>query len=431
MLVFLACEAGTPLVRPRREAAVDAIAGEGDPGDAPPDAPAVELFDPDVIPTLRLALPDGWEDTLVGMIPEDDCAPRDFLAGDLVFEDPATGVVEAWSDVGVRYRGHSSLWLPNYSDGNRWGFKLSFDAFVPGREFHGGLETLNLLGTEGDYTLAREVLALERLRGAGVPAPRAGWARVYVDEEYLGLFPLTEEADDGDYLARTFGAEGGSLYEVSGYCGNADLAWYGDDPETYDGFEPKAGTLEEDKRLDLIPLLACGSTPDDAAFEACLPARADVPGWLRLVAVEALLGNFDGLGAAGHNYLLWFPPDGSPAVVWPYDLDLAWFDNPLYIASESIFDFAPTWVPAAPALTRRMRRTWADDYCAAVLDAAWDPDDLDGRIEDVRAQLAPEIEADPFIEPAWWDDALDDLAHAAEERHELVVRQAEDCSPPG
>jgi spore coat protein CotH len=423
--LFLACFGGGA-GGDAKEIDPAAIPGQTGAGDV--------LFATDALPVFRLTIDEpDWEDALEDLIVEDGCEPRPWLAADLAFENPVTGETERWADVGVRYRGHSSLWWPNGEGGNRWGLKLSFDAFVPGREFHDGLEVVNLLGTEGDPSGLREVLGLELLRDAGVPAPRASWAHLWVNDVYLGVFPDSEEADDGAYVARTFGVDGGSLYEVSGYCGYGELAYRGDDdPASYDGFEPKGDTTEDDKRADLVPFLRCASEADADAFAACLPTWVDVPGWLRLMAVDALAANYDGLAAAGHNYLLWFPPDGSPAIVWPYDLDLSFYGDRAFIASDDIFGFHPTWVPAAPALARRIRNVWAEEYCAEVLAASppLDPSRLGPRIEAMRTRLAPLVEGDPFLDASDWGEAVDDVARVAEDRFGDAVAQAEACHPP-
>ena len=424
MVVFLllACVAAPPSASATPEELGAAPGGDVD-----------VLFSTDTLPTFRLVIDDpDWAETLTSLIPDDACAPRPYLAADLSFENPVSGEEERWANVGVRYRGHSSLWIPNYAAGSRWGLKLSFDTFVEGRAFHEGLDIVNLLGTEGDESLLREALGLALLREADVPAPRASWARLYVNGEYLGVFPNSEEADDGAFVERRFGMHDGSLYEVSGYCGNADLAWSDDDPETYDGYHPKSNTTEEHKRRDLIPFLACASEGDEDAFAACLPTWVDVPGWLRLMAVDALLANYDGLAAAGHNYLLWFPPDGSPGVVWPYDLDLAFYADAGHIASESIYDFHPTWVLAAPSLTRRVRSVWSEAFCEAVLqeEEAVAPEALIPRVEALRERLAPEIEADPFLDAARWGEAVDALLAVARARHRDVVEEAAACRRP-
>lgn len=430
LLLVAACVDGAPFAGAHETdpGEPDGVDGpqEGEPSDIP-------LFDLDALPIFRLSFPDAdWAARLEGLLPDGECAERPYLAGDLVFEDPNSGTVETWPDVGVRYRGHSALWVPNYSADNRWGFKLSFDTLSPGREFHENLETVNLMGTEGDYSLVREVLGLALLREAGLPAGRASWAHLYVNDEYLGVFPNSEEPDDGNFVENHFGLEAGSLYEVSGYCGNADLAYYGDDVAIYDGFAPKAWTTDADKSADLVPFLACASAASDEELAACLPAHVDVAAWLRTMAVEALSANYDGLAAAGHNYMLWFPPDGAPAVVWTYDLDLTWYGDADFIASSSLFDFRPMWVPAAPELTRRMRRVWARDFCDAVLDAAarHDPAVLTPRIEALRARLAPAIEGDPYLEMDKWDYAVDRLEDVASARYAAVIEEAERCTPP-
>lgn len=71
-------------------------------------------------------------------------------------------------------------------------------------------QTLFLSSALRDPSLVREVTALELLRQY-IPAPRANFARVYVNDEYYGLFVNREPIADA-FLNRAFGSAGGKLY---------------------------------------------------------------------------------------------------------------------------------------------------------------------------------------------------------------------------
>ena len=228
------------------------------------------LWDPDHPPVFRLTFAsDDWEAQLQAAIDGLDdiqCDDRIYLQADLVFDNPETGESETWDQVGVRYRGHSAL--TTGTDENSWiGIKISFEEFVPGRDFY-GVEKINLMGSEGDSSLLREHFALELLRDAGVPAPRSTWALLYVNGVYQGIFPHTEEPDDQVYLDNRFDDPSGNLYKVSGYCGpTANFEYWGEDTHAYvETYVPDAGTDEEDLADDLIPLLRCTTEATDDAF---------------------------------------------------------------------------------------------------------------------------------------------------------------------
>jgi len=390
------------------------------------------LWDPGAVPIYRLTFDaPGWESSLDEAFDPFECGERPYTRASLVFENPATGQRETWPDVGVRYRGHN---VYEESEMERRGFKLSFDAFVPGRTFH-GVAKLNLLGTEGDYTLLRERVALGLMDAAGVVAPRVGHARLYIDGAYVGLFPNSEEADDRAFLDAHFSAaeaDEGSLYKVKGYCGDrASLQWVSDDPAAYvTTYEPKAGTDTADVAADLIPFLACASSETDEALAACLPDHIDVDAWLREVAVDMALPDVDGMASAGQNFLLYRPPDGRFVVI-PWDKDLSLTLTNHDPEDGSIFLLHPSWLESSqPVLVNRMRRIYQDEFCAAVLDVAalQDPAVLSPRIDDLEELLLPYVKKDPFLDWTTWQWVIDDLHETLQIRHDEIVMEATACS---
>lgn len=415
--------------------------GEDDPdpaeiGDAPEDTASKDpaaLWETDTLPVFALTFEeDDWEDALASLVRTGNCDERSYLTADLVFTNPLSGREERWNDVGVRYRGHSALLEPNHSNDNRWGFKLDFEANAEDRRFHGS-ERINLLGTEGDYSLLRERVALERMREAGLPAPRANHALLTVNGEPLGVFPLVEEADDRAFLDAHFGEDQGHLYKVGGYCHGTDLDYVGTDIDDYAGFEAKGVTTDEDKASDLVPMFACLETGDSGeALRACLETWIDVDAWLTEIALDMVLMNVDGMAATGQNFLLYRPPDGR-FVVYPYDLDLTFYNpNAATLVSNSIFDLRPIWEPRLPVLPRQIREAWAPEFCDRVNTLATDPgaDAFAARVEELAAQIDGAVEDDPFLSHSKWRDSVDQLVERLRDRHADVIDEAGDCEIP-
>lgn len=390
------------------------------------------VWDPASLPIVRLSFAEeDWQGTLEALVEEDDCAERLYHEADLTYENPQSGKTEIVTGVGVRYRGHSALETPNHSEGNRWGLKISFNEFSPGRRFH-DLKKFVLLGTEGDGSLMRERLGLQMMTDAGVPAPRANYVRLYVNDEYQGLFPHIEEADDNPFLEHHFGDDTGSLYKVAGYCHGTHMEWEGLDIADYDGFESVADTLDADKVADLIPLFQClAPGSDDAAFRTCIEQWIDVDEWLTEMAVDMLLPNIDGMAATAQNFLIYRPPATGRFVVYPYDLDLSFYGNEESYASTSIFGLTPTWESTLPVLPARLRTVYAAEYCARVLEVAeqFAPDVIEPRIRALATFLEPDIVSDPFIEPGAWGWAVDDVVEVVTARHPAVVAEAQACDP--
>lgn len=398
-------------------------------GCGPGRTPSDPVWDPLTLPVYRLEFEEAdWEDTLAAAFDPTGCEDRAYVKATLTFENPVSGEDEVFEDVGVRYRGHNI-----YAETERPGFKISFDEFVEERRFH-GLEKINLLGTEGDPTLLHERLALQLARSLDIPAPRANHAVLYVNGTFMGVFPNSEEADDSAYIERHFAVDSGSLYKVKGYCGyRAELAYEGDALDPYLlTYEPKAGTDPEDMQADLIPFLQCASTADDVEFRACIETWIDVEEWLREIALDVVMPDVDGMAGAGQNFLLYFDPSIQRFIVYPWDKDLSFFLTTLHPASRDIWEMRPAWLEGStPQLVDRLRRTYATEYCDAVLLAAEraDPKVLAAQIDELEALLGPQIRRDPFLVPEAWRYSLDELVGIIEARQPEMIAAAEACSP--
>ncbi len=360
-------------------------------------------------------------------MPTDECAQRETLEGSLTFVNPMNEQEEVYEQVGVRWRGHSALNEDEYA---RVGLKIAFDAYMTGREFY-DFDKVNLMGTEGDYSLMREHLALRVARDMGIEAPRSAYAHLFVNDVYMGFYPLTEEADDGEYVRNHF-TDGGALFKVEGYCGGrGDFEDEGDDPLDYvDKYDLKGGTPDEAITTDLLPLIECVNTPDDADFEACIPEHIDVENWLTEIAVDVALPDIDGMIGAGQNYMFYKYPDLGVFVIWPWDKDLALTDSNL----NEDWDLAgvhPTWASDfRNLLGDRLVRSWRSEYCDIVLDVAdrYDSATFSPEIEEHAGLIAPWIDADPWMEGDRWGWITDDVIDVVDIRHPEIVSRARACS---
>ena len=369
---------------------------------------------------------DDWEQVLWDIVPTDECVRREYIEASLTFIDPVDGGSEVYDQVGMRWRGHSAL---NHDEYTRVGLKLAFDEYTTGRDFY-GLDKVNLMGTEGDYSLMREHLALRVARDVGIEAPRSTYAHLFVNDVYMGFYPMTEESDDGCYIANHF-TEGGSMFKAEGYCGGrGDFEDDGDDPADYlDTYEPKGGTPDEAIVTDLFPLIECANTAAAADFEACIPVLIDVENWLTEIAVDVVLPDIDGFIGAGQNYVFYKDPDLGLFVIWPWDKDLALADSNL----DSGWDLAgvhPTWAADfRNVLGDRLVRTYKNEYCDLVERVAerYDPDTFVPEIDDHAVLVAPWIEADPWMDAERWGWIIDDIMDVVDLRHPEIVSRAAAC----
>jgi hypothetical protein len=378
--------------------------------------------------TFRVELPyDDWESALWDIIPTDDCASRQYESGIVTFVNPTDGVEEIWDPVGIRWRGHSAL---DVSENSRVGLKLSFNEYVSGQEFY-DVRKINLLGTEGDYTAMREHLALRIARDMGIAAPESGYAHLYVNDTYMGFYPMTEEADDEPYVKNHFDNPDGALLKIEGYCGGrGDFEDVGDDPMDYiETYDPKGETLDSAIEEDLFPLIECVNVSSDDDFLACIPGLIDVDNWLTEIAVDVVLPDIDGMIGAGQNYMIYKQPETGLFVIWPWDKDLA-LDDANMSEDWDLAGVHPKWADDfRNLLGDRLVRSYRQEYCSRVLEVAdrYDPATFVPELETHRALIADWIKADPWMDAERWGWITDDVVEVVNAHHPQVVAMAQAC----
>jgi spore coat protein H len=254
----------------------------------------------------------------------------------------------SWPQVGIRYKGNSSLML-GYLDGiGKLPFRLDFDHYedevpeVLDQRFWGYKELKFSSGYEDD-SLIKERVASETFREAGVPAARGGFMEVYVDvgegPVYWGVYTAFEDPS-GELLDGWFGDDSGNAYKPDGEP--ARLTYF-----DAAGFEKKTNE-DQDDFSDVEGLIDAlnGSTSDAEAWREGLEARFDVDGFLRYLALNNLIENWDSYGNMTHNYYLYGDPAEDGRLVWiPWDFNMSygWAEHspPLTLGMDEVGDDWP------------------------------------------------------------------------------------------
>ncbi|MFH1851804.1 MAG: CotH kinase family protein [Candidatus Neomarinimicrobiota bacterium] len=229
--------------------------------------------------------------------------------------------VNAWIDemvdsIGFRIRGNTSRVSAKKS------FKVSFNYFVSGREFH-GVDKLNLNGEHNDPSIIRSKLCWDLFQDAGVTASRAAHARVYINGEYYGLYISVEHVDD-EFLEKNFTDDSGNLWKC---LWPADLAYLGADPDLYKlysgdrpVYELKTNETENDFSALARLISVLEFTPDNQLADS-LETLLDVPAALKYFALNILFGSWDDYRYLKNNYYLYNDPGSGKMHLIPYDYD--------------------------------------------------------------------------------------------------------------
>lgn len=226
-----------------------------------------------------------------------------------------------WYNVGVRYKGNSSL---NANNG-KLPFRFKFDEFedtypeITNQRFY-GFKELSMGSNYKDQSLMRDKSASDVFRHFGVPAVQTAFYEIYVDKgtgsyQYFGLYTMNEVVFDS-FLTDYFGSETGNCYKPDG-----DGAKFSTSGFDLGDFEKKTNTASTDKsdiQAMYNALHASTRTSNPTAWKAGLEAVFDVDGFLKYLAVNNTIQNWDTYGVMTHNYYLYHDPADSKIkwIVW-------------------------------------------------------------------------------------------------------------------
>jgi hypothetical protein len=268
-----------------------------------------DLFDGSVLQELRLYIhPDDWSQLRVHYL------ENTWYLSDLYWR----GLTAA--NVGVRSRGSGSR------SSIKPGLTVRFNRFVDQKFL--GLTELVLDNSLQDPSFLRERLSMLLFRRMGIAAPREAYARLYVNDEYAGLYSMVE-AVDSQFLTRSFGENGGTLHEYRWMEPQFYFESPGDDWERYARarFEPR--TSQHESGLETIgQMVRVTNEASDEEFVERASGFLDLKQFLKQVAVENYLADADGLlGLWGMNNFYLYRFAGTTRFQFiPWDKDVTFGD---------------------------------------------------------------------------------------------------------
>ncbi|HOZ21086.1 MAG TPA: CotH kinase family protein [bacterium] len=305
---------------------------------------------------------------------------------------------ESVDSVGFRVRGNTSREAAKKS------FKVSFNTFVRGREFH-GLDKLNLNGEHNDPSIIRSKLCFDLYRDIGRAASRASHVRLYINGRYHGLYISVEHMDD-EFISKHFADDSGNLWKC---LYPADLRYRGEDPLTYRNLESggrpayELTTNEESGDFSaLVRFIRVLNMTPAAALPDSLEDLLDVPGVLQYLAINVLVGSWDDYRALMNNYYLYCEPASGRFTLIPYDYDntfgIDWFGTDWSQADPYTF---PKVADGARPLAERLLvvPAWRDLYSHFLdfyLNSVFRLPRWEERIDRLKTLITPAAEADSF-----------------------------------
>lgn len=228
-----------------------------------------------------------------------------------------------WDHVGVRFKGNSSLGSAWSGGSYKLPMRLDFDHFEElypetRKQRFLGFEHLSLANGWSDATLVRDKLGTEIFGKFGIAVPATAFYRVVVDHGegpiYFGLYTAIELPSDHSFLDRAFGSHDGNLYKPEGK--GATWAVYDQASLGKENHEDDADFSDVSALFDALH----ADRTDSSAFRAGLEQRLNVDGFLRWLALNTLIQDWDVYGNMSHNYYLYAAPADSHRFQWiPWD----------------------------------------------------------------------------------------------------------------
>lgn len=303
---------------------------------------------------------------------------------------------ELWEHVGIRFKGNSTLTSTIASDSWKYPLHLDFDEFediypeTKDQRFF-GFDDLALSNAATDPSFLRDVVPAALFSGFGVPTPRAAYYQVYLDvgdgPTFLGLYTVVETPDD-PMLHSQFGDDEGNLYKPRG--AGATWAWSSFDEAS---FEKKSNRGEADwSDIEAAFEALHASREDPAGWRANLESLFDVDGFLRWLAVNQILGNWDAYGQMAQNYYLYVDPSDDLIHWIPWDHNMSWSAGMRMsrggasIALDSVTD---EWPLIRYLLDDPVYRAAYTTYVAEALETVFDPQVLETLIRATFETIEP------------------------------------------
>lgn len=230
-------------------------------------------------------------------------------------------------NVAIRSRGSGSR--------NPWkiGLKVDFNRYVSGRTF-AGLNALVLDNLWQDPGLIRDAVTMKVFTRMGQAAPREAFCRLFINNEYEGLYAMVEPID-AKFLARALNQPDAYLFEYNWsypfhgeYLGSAYGPW-----KTL--FSAQTRDKESDAALfgPIRDLFLEANRPVDAVWRDNVSRYVDLDQLLTHAAIETFTAEVDGVvGAWGmNNFYLTRPATSTVHRFLPWDKDNAFsaIDSPI------------------------------------------------------------------------------------------------------
>ncbi|MCB9258790.1 MAG: CotH kinase family protein [Ignavibacteriales bacterium] len=210
---------------------------------------------------------------------------------------------EIIDSVGIRIRGNTSR------ESAKKSFKLSFNTFKDKGKFY-SLEKINLNGEHNDPSIVRSKVCWDFFNNIGIVSSRAAHAAVYINEKYYGLYISVEQIDD-EFIQKNFDDDSGNLWKCL----------YGADLTSINNAYTLTTNEEINDFSELDTLTKVINNTTISGFAHIIEEYFNVVDYLKIQAVDIIVGSWDNYSVLSNNYYLYHNPSEDMFYWIPYDYD--------------------------------------------------------------------------------------------------------------
>jgi hypothetical protein len=301
---------------------------------------------------------------------------------------------QSYPQSGVKYKGNSSY----NNQGLKKPFRIDLAEYVDDQS-HDGLKKLVLNNGFKDPSMLREKLMLDYLNDHGINAPRCSFARLYVNNQYRGLYTVVEDVNK-TFLSDRFDNKDGNLFKGDP---RGTLNWKGPEQALYyTDYELKTNETENNWS-DLVELLDKLNNTPASQLETVLSGSMNIQSWYKYWAAHNLFVNLDSYVGSGHNYFLYHntETDRFEWITWDVNEAFGNFQMGISLASLKVLPIGHIPMPAQqrPILNRFwqdpvLKAAYADVYCDLVQD--FSNQKMNVRIDSLADLIRTAVYDDPF-----------------------------------
>ncbi|MGL1890505.1 MAG: CotH kinase family protein [Spirochaetaceae bacterium] len=256
---------------------------------------------------------------------------------------------QTWEHVGIRFKGNSSLKDAFYSGDLKKSFKLDFDKLdedypeVEDRTFY-GFEQLNLNNNFNDKSLMREKVASDLFREWGLVSAQTSFCQIYIDfgegVKSLGIYTIVEEMDD-TVIDTQLGDDSGNLYKPEG-----SGATFAGGTFNENDMEKKSNKKEADYSdvKSLYEMINSSLRITNVTkWKSKLEDVFNVDGFLKWLAANSSIQNWDTYGKMSHNFYLYNDPETGLLNWIPWDNNEALQQGKQGLTTLSLNEVSEDW----------------------------------------------------------------------------------------